>query len=623
MANERLTEGIVRDHFKNDPLFSSIKWEEQKSTNIRIAECLAKASKSGKGSGKPEFIVTFPLQNMDYLIIIECKADVSQHESKGLDKPKDYAVDGVLHYTKYLSSEFTTIAIAASGEKNENLLVSNFLQNKNEAKPVKFADNKLLSIFDYVKTFKNEQFNYNLKDINIVEKAVKLNNDFHGCSISESMRNTIVSAVLLALQDEMFKAAYPHSSSSHDMANMLIGAVERVLKNTKVRRIDDMIGVYNKILDEPLVKEKTIKKSKKNVSSVVLFKEIIRYLHTQVYPLTMYEESGYDILGRFYTEFVRYAASKQKQGLVLTPSHVTELFCELAKLKVTDIVFDPCCGTGGFLIAAMKKMLALAGNDQKIKENIKAKQLFGIEIRPEMFTFACSNMMLRGDGKSNIDRGDCFDNNAIEGLKKHKPNVGFLNPPYDQGTDVQLEFVEKALDVVTPQGGIVVAVVQMSCAIKDDSATKAVRKRLLEHHTLKAVISMPDDLFYPIGVVTCIMVFESGKPNEDKTWFGYLKDDGFVKRKNKGRVDHFLKWDIIRKRLLDAYRNNDAVVGLSVKRKVSYDDEWCAEAYMETDYSKITQADFETVLKKYAMFKVIGVDFSDAKDADDEADRVE
>jgi type I restriction-modification system DNA methylase subunit len=623
MANERITEGIVRDFFKNDPLFSSIKWEEQKSTNIRMAECLASASKSGKGVGRPEFIITFPLQNMDYIIIIECKADIKNHESKNKDKPKDYAVDGVLHYSKYLSSAFNVIAIAVSGESKEELLVSNFLQNKNKVKADRLSDNELLPIYSYVKTFKNEQFNYNLKDINIVEKAVKLNNDFHNCSISESMRNTIVSAVLLALQDEMFKAAYPVSSSSADLARALINGVERVLKAAKVNKIDDMMSVYNKIFDEPLTKEGAIKKSKKNVSSIEFFKEMIRYLHEQIYPLTMYEESGYDILGRFYTEFVRYAASKQKQGLVLTPSHITELFCDLAKLKVTDIVYDPCCGTGGFLIAAMKKMLVLAGSNQEQKENIKAKQLLGTEIRPEMFTFACSNMMLRGDGKSNIDRGDCFDETVIKWAKHNKPTVAFLNPPYDQGTDVQLEFIEKALEVVLPQNGRVAAIVQMSCAIKDDAATKAVRKRLLEHHTLKTVISMPNDLFYPIGVVTCIMVFEAGKPNEGKTWFGYLKDDGFVKRKNKGRVDHYYRWNGIRKQLLSAYTNNDEILGLSVRQEVRYDEEWCAEAYMETDYSLITKADFEAVLKKYAVFKAIGTDFSENEDIDNETSEAE
>lgn len=321
-----------------------------------------------------------------------------------------------------------------------------------------------------------------------------------------------------------------------------------------------------------------------------------------------YEESGYDVLGRFYTEFIRYAASKQKQGLVLTPSHVTELFCDLVQLKVTDIVYDPCCGTGGFLIAAMKKMLTLASNDTQRKDNIRKNQLLGVELRPEMFTFACSNMMLRGDGKSNIDCGDCFNKETSDRIKSLKPTVSFLNPPYDHGPADQLRFIEKALEVVAPQNGKVAAIVQMSCAIKDDTETKAVRKRLLEKHTLKAVISMPDDLFYPVGVVTCIMVFEANSPNKDKkSWFGYLKNDGFVKRKNKGRIDHHSKWKEIKKDFLKAYIDNEEVAGLSVKKEVDFKDEWCAEAYMETDYSQISIADFEEVMKKYVIFKTIGM----------------
>jgi len=106
MANERLTESIVRDHFKDDPLFSSVRFEEQKSTNIRIAECLASASKSGKDRpGKPEFIITFPTQSSDYVIVVECKAKVDKHESANRDKAKDYAVDGALHYPR-ISAKF-------------------------------------------------------------------------------------------------------------------------------------------------------------------------------------------------------------------------------------------------------------------------------------------------------------------------------------------------------------------------------------------------------------------------------------------------------------------------------------------------------------------------------------
>lgn len=135
MANERLTEAIVRDHFKNDPLFSSIRFEEQKSSNKRIIDCLAKASKSLTGKpGRPEFIITFPSQSMEYLIVVECKADIKMHISENKDKPREYAVDGVLHYSRYLAEEFNVLSIAVSGENEDELVISQFLQHKGEKK---------------------------------------------------------------------------------------------------------------------------------------------------------------------------------------------------------------------------------------------------------------------------------------------------------------------------------------------------------------------------------------------------------------------------------------------------------------------------------------------------------
>lgn len=624
MANERITEGIVRDHFKQDALFSSVKFEEQKSSNKRIMDCLASASKNNTGKiGRPEFLISFPSQSMDYLIVVECKADTNKHISLTKDNPKDFAVDGVLHYSKYLSKEFNVISIAVSGQAEDSLVVSQFLQQKNSNEIEEFSNKELLSIFDYVNAFNNNQFAYNLKDVNIIEKAIKLNEDFQTVSISEGIRNTLVSGILLALQDNVFKASYSIAESSRDIANYLLNAIERVLKKalkdadlkTRETKINSMLGVYKSIFNEPLVQEKTLKKKNKNISSIEFFKETIKYLETQVFPLLSYDESGYDILGRFYTEFIRYAASKQKQGLVLTPSHITELFCDLVNLQPNDIVYDPCCGTGGFLIAAMKRMLNLAGNDVALKENIKRNQLLGIELRPEMFTFACSNMMLRGDGKSNIECGSCFDEEKLKEIQKKKPTVSFLNPPYDLGAGEQLNFIEKALEIVAPQNGRVAAIVQMSCAIKDEKEVNAVRKRLLKKHTLKAVISMPDDLFYPVGVITCIMVFEAGRPNKGtKTWFGYLKDDGFIKIKKKGRIDVKDKWKAIQSRFITAYNNLDEEEGLSVRKEVSFPDEqtkfveeWCAEAYMKTDYSLLTLEDFEKTLRKYAIFKTIGI----------------
>lgn len=322
----------------------------------------------------------------------------------------------------------------------------------------------------------------------------------------------------------------------------------------------------------------------------------------------------YDVLGKFYTQFIRYAGSDSKTGLVLTPTHITNLFCDLAEVTEKDIVYDPCCGTGGFLVAAMSRMLEKSGYDENKHENIKSKQLLGVEKRSDMFSHVCSNMMMRGDGKSHIYFGDCFSAAIKKVILEEKPTKAFLNPPYDVGSSGQLEFVETALEVLVPNG-ICIAICQMSVCTDTKKKTIEVRRRLLEKHTLQAVLSMPDDLFHPVGVVTSILVLKAHVPHPkgQKTFFGYFKDDGFIKAKNKGRLDINNNWIQIKKSWLNAYKNKESIAGLSVMHEVKAEDEWCAEAYMETDYSKITPNVFEQILREYAVFKVVGFGEKDEK----------
>ena len=160
-------------------------------------------------------------------------------------------------------------------------------------------------------------------------------------------------------------------------------------------------------------------------------------------------------------------------------------------------------------------------------------------------------MIVRKDGKSNIYFGDCFDElitaelkgvneeefeafykrhaKAFKGKKeaeireKYKGkniNIGLINPPYSQDDVVELEFVEHLLEILTVDGTGVV-VVPMSCAI--GTKFKDVRKRLLEKHTLNAVFSMPDDIFYPTGTNVCVMVWTAHRPHDSsqQTFFGY------------------------------------------------------------------------------------------------------
>lgn len=607
MVNERLTENIVRQHFYSDPLCKSIKIEEQRSVNRRIADLMRGQSKTGKkGIGAPDLIVSFPSDSR-YLIVIECKALPAMHESPDRTQITDYAVDGVLHYARSLSAEYDVLAIAVSGETPEELRVSHFLWHKGEPEYKETPDKRLLSVNSYLHIFSNEQFAGNLRNIDIVQKAIDLNMVYNSYSISETMRNTMVSAILLSLISPSFKLGYAVEPTIKSLSESMIKAIETTLTLNQVRNREAMLGEFRKIQNDPLFTQDYIKDkhSRKERATLEVLKEMINYLHKYVYPLTTMEHSGYDVLGRFYTEFIRYAGSEQKQGLVLTPFHITDFFCDLADLTAHDVLYDPCCGTAGFLVAGMKRMFREAGNDDALKTRIRSRQLVGVELRPNMYTYACSNMLLRGDGKSNIYCGDCFQ--IKDRIKEnHKPTVAFLNPPYDVGVAEQLRFVQHALDVVSPQNGRVVAIVQMSCAIKEEKDLKAVKQELLARHCLKAVLSMPDDLFYPVGVVTCIMVWEANKTNKGrKTWFGYFKDDGFEKRKHQGRIDVRGRFkNDVHNWWISAYRNLDEVEGLSVRHEVTADDEWCAEAYMETDYSTLCEEDFLKKMREYVAFSI-------------------
>jgi type I restriction enzyme M protein len=130
------------------------------------------------------------------------------------------------------------------------------------------------------------------------------------------------------------------------------------------------------------------------------------FLYENIYKNIKYIHSTEDYLGRFYGEFMSYSGGDgQNLGIVLTPKHITELFCELSELKITDVVFDPCCGTAGFLIAAMHDMLQKTDNPKE-QADIRKNQLHGLELQPYMFTIATTNMILRGDGKSNLEQED-------------------------------------------------------------------------------------------------------------------------------------------------------------------------------------------------------------------------
>jgi 16S rRNA G966 N2-methylase RsmD len=593
--------------------YNGVTVEEQKSEIAKVKTLLSKASKNAKeNAGYPEFIIS-NRKDTAFLIVFECKPDVKKHESSARDKPIEFAVDGVLHYAMHLAKHYTVVAVAVSGVTASSMKVSNFLIPAGTTDAKELANEAGVAVADIIPF--DDYYRLASFDPDVAKKRhsdlLAFSKELHEliwtkAKISEEDKPLLVSGTLIALMNTTFIKTFD-MLPAEDLQEAWLGAIKKELDKADIPQAkkDTMLQPYSTTAVHPNLGKPDSKTAKEYPDGV--FKEIITRICDNVWPyINVYHD--FDVVGQFYGEFLKYTAGDKKAlGIVLTPRHVAELFSLIANVGPESKVLDICAGTGGFLISAMQHMLKKAVTvDERI--DIKKNRLIGIENNPKMFALAASNMILRGDGKANLHQASCFDDAIIKAIKKMKPNVGMLNPPYAQSkSDAELHelyFVKQLLECLEP-GAIGISIVPMSSAI----SSNPVREELMKHHTLDAVMSMPAELFYPVGTVTCIMVWIAGKPHAKsgrKTWLGYWRDDGFVKTKHKGRIDQNGTWEDIRDRWVDMYRNREVHAGESVMQTVTAADEWCAEAYMETDYSKLTQADFELVVKNYAMFRLFG-----------------
>ncbi|MBL0315686.1 MAG: N-6 DNA methylase [Flavobacteriales bacterium] len=593
MGNERKTEDLVRRHFNK---YSGILLEEQKSDNVSIQKLLRNASKKGDRHGLPEFIISFD-DNAKFIIVVECKSDVRRHQSKSLDKYSDYAVDGVLLYCSFLSKEYDVLGIAVSGEKSSEIVVSHFLHLKGGFTAVEKFGGKLLDPESYLEGYINSPEKFNQDYGSLLTYSKTLSDKLHSIKIKASQRSLLISGVLIALTDRAFEASYQLHTTPEVLANTLAETVHNQLRKADLhsRKLENLRNAYNFIRThaalsgEKGVLAGIVKDIDENINS---------FIKTYQY---------FDVLGQFYIEFLRYANSDKGLGIVLTPPHITQFFCDLAGVNKNSIVFDNCTGTGGFLISAMSKMVEDARGDKKKIKAIKENQLIGIEYQDDIFALACSNMFIHEDGKTNIINGDCFDTEVMNEVRTRKPTVGFLNPPYQankKDDTEEFEFVLNNLQALE-RSGTCIAIVPMQCVLATSGGKFLLKKRLLQEHTLEAVLSMPDELFFnsDVNVITAVVVVTAHKPHprNKETYFGYWKDDGFEKRKNKGRYDVHDTWEGIRQEWLESYLNRKSIPGLSVLRHITAEDEWCAEAYMETDYSSLSQEDFIRSIKSYVL----------------------
>ena len=562
-------------------------------------ECdLEDYSQGGNGKARPEYIVTFN-DDIHTLIVVECKNSTKKHCSEKMNKPNGFAVDGVLYYAKFLKKEYNVIAVAISGTTTQNMKADTFywMRGQDNYTMLKKAKDIILEPRNYIELIKGNRLHkaYSLDEIR--NTAIDMHNSLREIKVTEAHKPIFIAGILIALNDEDFSKSYSMLTSYKLVMQNIQNAIENVLQDSEIKssRISYIKQVFQTLQDNTKFAGIPLGHSK----SITWY---IEQLEMKIKPMMDYADSTIDALGVFYHEFIKYSGGDGSGlGIVLTPQHLTEFMCDLAGVNRNSRVVDICCGSGSFLVTAMSKMFKEANPDEI--ENIRKNGLYGVEFDDGLYTLAIANMIIRKDGKSNIYKGDCFNSDITDELKSKNINVGLINPPYSQKDVVELEFVEHLLDILAV-GGTGVVVVPMSCAT--GTKFKDVRERLMKKNTLKAVFSMPDDIFYPTGTNVCVMVWEAHAPHDStqETFFGYCKDDGFVKRKKLGRIDALGKWENIVKEWLRLYRNKDVADGLSARHCVGYKDEWLCEAYMQTDYSKLTQDDFQQTVNDYLAYLV-------------------
>lgn len=594
----------------------------QGSDIAELDKALKTASKAQTGKvGYPEYCGVVK----DFVIVIEDKADTAnhiKHNDKALicqnaTSVRDFAVNGALHYGIHLAKNTSykkIIAIGVSGNEKRHKISPLFINERGEYKSLE--DVETFTLFNeknigeyYTKNILKEQTDGEKTTAEILKDAKELHEDLRNYgSIQDKDKPLIVSGILLALREIEYKNFDIDNLNGDEIktdGQKIYEAIQANLDRAQVKpqvKKDKLLSQFLVIRDTKAINEinSTLGKTP--------LKHYTQFIYEHIYKNIKYIHSAEDYLGRFYGEFMSYSGGDgQTLGIVLTPRHIVELFCELIDLKPTDSVFDPCCGTAGFLIAAMHHMLQKTDKEAE-KRKIRKEQLHGIELQPYMFTIATTNMILRGDGKSNLEQEDFLKQNPAQ-LQLKGCNVGMMNPPYSQGSKAnpnlfEISFTEHLLDSLTADGKAIVIVPQSSMTGKSKEE-QAIKENILKKHTLEGVITLNKNTFYGVGTNPCIAVFSTGITHEkDKiVKFINFENDGFEVQKHIGLVETISAKDK-KQHLLDVWFGRiEAESKFCVETTIEADDEWLHSFYYFNDEIP-TEADFEKVIADYLTFEV-------------------
>lgn len=598
------------------------KFTAQGSTIKEINEALQTASKRGTGKvGFPEYVGVVK----NFLIVIEDKADTIKHIelndkdliSEEISSICDYAVNGALFYGKHLAKNTTyneVIALGISGNEKLHRITPIYINDRGDY--IQLEDVETLISFSeknieeyYIKEILKENTATEKETAEILKDASVLHVDLRNYgNLEEKNKPLVVSGILLALREIEYK-------------NFSIDSLNGDTQKTDGQKIYDAIesnlgraNVSPQVKKNKLLSQFSIIRDNVKINEIsptlgkTPLKHFTEFLYNSIYHSIKYNNSAEDYLGRFYGEFMSYSGGDgQNLGIVLTPKHITELFCDLLDLKPTDKILDPCCGTAGFLIAAMHNMVSKTDDENEIR-HIKKYQLFGIEEQSYMFTIATTNMILRGDGKSNLENGDFLAENPSK-IQLKGCTIGMMNPPYSMGSKsnpslYEINFINHLLNSLAEDGRAAVIVPQSSFTGKTKDEQK-IKEEILRKHTLEGVITLNKNTFYGVGTNPCIAIFTAHNPHPKNKICKFInfENDGYIVSKHIGLIDDGSHKDK-KQHLLDVwFGKNEAPTSFCVETTVEPTDEWLHSFYYFNDEIP-NEEDFQKTIADYLTFEV-------------------
>lgn len=500
-------------------------------------ECLANVEiKKWLNLDRPEAIVV--LNSVD-LWVIECKRSKTMIND-ALDEAKNQYAN-VLNNSDKIKCK---IISGVAGNDDEGFTVKTEFLTSEGWKPVLFNEKEsdiLLSKEQAEFILRNDNPNWklypDLPESKYLQSAESINKTLHNSGINKNKRARFIAGLILSL-------------STNVSIDLTIENTTTLVENINTL-IKQKLGEVNKSHFYNFIKlelpPSPTNHNKYRNGIIETLKEL------QTLDIQNAMASGNDVLGKFYEKFLKYGDGAKDIGIVLTPRHITNFAVETLDVKYNDFILDPTCGTAGFLVSAFDYVKQNSNSEQT--DLFKKYHVFGIDQDDDVIALALVNMIFRGDGKNNMEEGNCFlkhinkctvDSNYISGeyidkTSDNKENNNplitkvLMNPPFSlkKGDEKEKNFIDYALSQMQ-DGGLLFAVLPISVMTK--KSDKQWRKDLLENNRLISVVTFPPELFNPSASVGTVGVYiKKGIKHDysnDKILFVRAVNDGFEIRKS-------------------------------------------------------------------------------------------